>query len=151
MTSVPPVTPVRSAASSTPPEPTLQPEANKHFPHFTLMVRARHRSDAYELMDLGAHGVYREHLDTSIRLGEDVLRALGHGAYSARRAGQQFRQNDEDALMTLAAERHDMATCVRSVRAQIAQQAALLTADRELDPTAGDHAWDSEQLRTLRS
>jgi CPA2 family monovalent cation:H+ antiporter-2 len=121
--------------------------ARQHFPHLTLMVRARHRMEAYELMDLGADGVYREHQDTSIRLGVDVLRRLGRRAYSAYRAGQQFAKYDEEAMAKLAPSRHDLKQYISRVRHEIALQEALLTADLEHDPTAGDHAWDSEEMR----
>jgi CPA2 family monovalent cation:H+ antiporter-2 len=121
--------------------------AQKHFPHLRVFVRARHRSDAYEFMDLAVAGVYREHLDTSIRLGVDVLRTLGHRGYSAYRAGQQFRRYDEAAMAELARQRHDMPAYISSVRERIAEQEALLTADRRQDPTASDHAWDSEAMR----
>ena len=60
-------------------------------------MRARHRFDAFELMDAGVSDVYRQHLDTSIRLGEDVLRHLGYRAYTAHRAGLKFRRYDEEA------------------------------------------------------
>jgi CPA2 family monovalent cation:H+ antiporter-2 len=121
--------------------------ARKHFPHLELLVRARHRFDAYEYLDLGVRHVYRHHLDTSVRLGVDVLRLLGHRAYTAYRAGQQFMRYDEAALARLAAERYDMNRYIVTARAQIAEQEALLLADREIDPTSGDGAWDSEELR----
>jgi CPA2 family monovalent cation:H+ antiporter-2 len=121
--------------------------ARKHFPQLTLMTRARHRFDAYELMDLGVRHVYRQHQDTSVRLGVDILRLLGHRAYSAYRAGQQFLRHDEAAMATLATKRHDMAEYISSVRQEIAQQEALLMADRDTDPTSSDHAWDSEEMR----
>jgi CPA2 family monovalent cation:H+ antiporter-2 len=122
--------------------------ARKHFPHLAVMTRARHRYDAYELMDLGVSQVYRQHQDTSVRLGVDILRQLGHRAYSAYRAGQQFLRYDEAAMTSLAATRHNMSAYITSVRQQIAHQEALLLADRELDPTSSDRAWDSEELRT---
>src|ERR1035437_9724102 len=58
------------------------PEANydlvektkKMFPHLTIMVSARSRLDAYELIDMGVKDIYRESLDTSVRLGIDVHR-----------------------------------------------------------------------------
>ena len=125
--------------------------ARKHFPNLRLMVRARHRFDAYDLMELGVTDIYRQHLDTSIRMGADVLRGLGHRAYSAYRSGQQFRRYDEAALARLAAVRHNQADYIVSTRAQIAEQEALLLADREVDPTGGDRAWDSEEMRTTLS
>jgi CPA2 family monovalent cation:H+ antiporter-2 len=126
---------------------TLATTAKKHFPQLTVMVRARHSADAYELMDLGVRHVYRHHQDTSVRLGVDVLRQLGHRAYSAYRAGQQFLRHDEAAMSALAARRHDVAEYISSVREEIAHQEALLLADREIDPTRSDHAWDSEEMR----
>ena len=121
--------------------------ARKHFPQLELLVRARHRFDAYDYMDLGVRHVYRHHLDASVRLGVDVLRRLGHRAYTAHRAGQQFLRYDEDALARLATERYDMNRYIVTARAQIAEQEALLLADRAIDPTSSDHAWDSEELR----
>ena len=126
---------------------SLVTTARKHFPNLTIMMRARHRFDAYELMDLGVRQVYRQHQDTSVRLGVDILRQLGHRAYSAHRAGQQFLRYDEAAMTTLAAARHNMAAYITSVREEIAHQEALLLADREIDPTTSDHAWDSEEMR----
>jgi len=119
----------------------------RHFPNLTVYVRARHRFEAYELMDQGVQHIYREHLDSSVRLGVDVLKQLGHRAHSAHRAGQAFRHHDEAALASLARERHDMSRYIVSVRDQIAQQEALLLADRDFDHTAGDGSWDSEALR----
>jgi len=125
--------------------------ARKHFPNLRLMVRARHRFDAYDLMELGVTHIYRQHLDTSIRMGVDVLRGLGHRAYTAYRSGQQFLRYDEAALARLAAVRHNQADYIVSTREQIAEQEALLLADREIDPTSGDHAWDSEEMRATTS
>jgi len=123
--------------------------AKRHFPHLQLLVRARHRFDAYELMDLGIKDAYRDHLDTSIRVGVDVLRMLGHRAHSAHRAGQQFREYDEAGLARLAPLRHDMKDYISSVRELIALQEQLLASDRGREPGSGDHAWDSEELREV--
>jgi CPA2 family monovalent cation:H+ antiporter-2 len=123
--------------------------AKKHFPHLRVLVRARHRFDAYELLDLGIKDIYRDHLDTSIRLGVDVLRHLGHRAHSAYRAGQQFREYDEAGLAKLAPLRHDMKDYISNVRELIALQEQLLASDRARDPGSADHAWDSEELRTV--
>jgi CPA2 family monovalent cation:H+ antiporter-2 len=111
------------------------------------MVRAKNRYDAYELMDLGAKNIYREHLHTSVRLGVDVLRKLGHRSYSAARAAQNFIRYDEAAMWELYEHRHDQKEYILNVRKQIELQEMLLKNDRQHDPTANDHAWDSEFLR----
>lgn len=121
--------------------------AQRHFPHLRILVRARHRGEAYELLDRSVTGVYRDHLDTSIRMGVDVLRLLGHRGHAAYRAGQDFARYDEAALARLASSRHDAGRYISDVRGEIALQEALLKADREHDPAAGDHAWDSEEMR----
>ena len=72
-------------------------KARKLFPHLTVMARAKNRFDAYELMDMGLENIYREALDTSIRLGVDALVKLGYRRYSAVRAGQTFMKYDESS------------------------------------------------------
>lgn len=119
----------------------------KHFPHLELMVRSQNRFDSYELMDMGVKNIYRGHLDTSVRMGVDVLRRLGHRSYSAVRAGQNFLKYDEEALWKLAEHRHDMKQYIYNVRRQIELQEVLLNNDKQFNPTDGDHAWDSEHMR----
>jgi CPA2 family monovalent cation:H+ antiporter-2 len=68
----------------------LVEKTKKTFPNLTVMVRARNRLDAYEMLDMGINDIYRESLDTSVRLGIDVLAKLGVRKYSATRAGQNF-------------------------------------------------------------
>lgn len=119
----------------------------KHFPNLHLMVRARNRYDAYELLDLGVRDIYRESLDTSVRMGVDVLTKLGYRRYTATRAGQKFLRYDEEALKELAVHRRDAKQYVSRVREQIALQEQLLNEDLEHDPSANDHAWDSSHVR----
>lgn len=119
----------------------------KHFPHLELYFRARNRYDAYELMDAGVKHIYRESLDTSVRMGVEVLRAMGFRAYSATRAAQNFLKYDEESMWKLASERHDQEKYITRVREEIAEQEKLLEDDMSFDPTTTDHAWDSEQMR----
>lgn len=114
------------------------------FPNLTVMVRAKSRIDAYELIDEDVKNIYRESLDTSVRLGIDVLIALGFRKYSATRAGQNFIKYDEAALHKLAQHRHQQETYIFTAREQIEMQEQLLANDREVNPTLYDHAWDSD-------
>jgi CPA2 family monovalent cation:H+ antiporter-2 len=122
----------------------LVEKTKKLFPHLTIMVRAKSRLDAYELIDMGVKDIYRESLDTSVRLGIDVLTKLGVRKYAATRAGQNFIKYDEAALHQLARHRHDQDTYIFNSREQIQLQEQLLTNDREVNPTLNDHAWDSD-------
>ena len=113
------------------------------FPNLKVMVRAKNRQDAYELFDMGINDVYRESLDTSVRLGVDVLVHLGVRKYTATRAAQNFIKYDEAALKELARHRHDQSAYIFNTREQIQIQEQLLTKDREGNAHANDHAWDS--------
>ena len=121
--------------------------AKKHFPKLEVMVRARNRVDAYELLDLGINNIYREHLDTSIKLGVDVLVKLGRRSYTANRAGQNFKKYDEDAMRELFQHRHNKKVYISEVRQQIEIQEELMKSDIEHQPNLNDHVWDGEHMR----
>ncbi len=123
----------------------LVKKTKTEFPQLTIMVRARNRLDAYELIDEGVSNIYRESLETSVRIGVDVLVKLGFRKYSATRAGQNFIKYDEAALPVLAAHRHNQERYIFSTREQISIQEELLTNDREVNPTINDHAWDRDE------
>jgi len=122
----------------------LVEKIQKHYPQLTIMVRTKDREDAYEMLDMGVKDVYRESLDTSIRLGVDALVKLGYRRYAATRAGQNFLKYDEAALIELAPHRHDEKSYIYNAREQITLQEQLLANDREVNPTINDHAWESD-------
>jgi voltage-gated potassium channel Kch len=78
----------------------------KHFPQLHIFVRASNRYDAYDLMNAGMLHIYRESLDTSVRLGVDAMTMLGFSAYSATRLGKRFLNYDEQNLKKLASIRN---------------------------------------------
>jgi monovalent cation:H+ antiporter-2, CPA2 family len=119
----------------------------KNFPGLEIMVRVSGRSDAYEMIDFGIKDIYRDYLDTSVRLGVDVLVKLGHRRYSALRAGQNFIRYDEAALIKLAPHRHDEKSYIYNAREQIQEQEQLLTNDREADPSLHDHTWELDPYK----
>jgi CPA2 family monovalent cation:H+ antiporter-2 len=118
----------------------------KLFPSLTIMARAADQQDAYDYIDKGIDNIYRESLDTSIRMGIDVLVKLGYRKYTATRAGQDFIRHDEDALRKLALHRHDENAYISTTREHIRMQEELLASDREINPTVNDHAWDSDMF-----
>lgn len=118
------------------------------FPNLTVMARARNRLDAYDLIDAGVDNIYRESLDTSVRLGVDALVKLGFRRYTATRAGQNFIRYDEGALRILASHRHDQLSYIFKTREQISIQEELLANDRNTIPNINDHAWDSDEYKT---
>lgn len=120
-----------------------------HWPRLAIMARAFDWDDAHELLAAGVPHVYRESLDTAVRLGTDALHLLGFRAYAAHRAGLRFVRHDEQTLRELTALRRgdDQRAYVGEVRRRIEQLEAMLRADlaeRDLDADGG---WDPESLR----
>jgi len=70
----------------------------EHFPHLTIVARARNRQHTYRLLNLGVTHVFRETLASSLELTEDVLEAVGYPTDDARDAVARFRDHDEQML-----------------------------------------------------
>jgi CPA2 family monovalent cation:H+ antiporter-2 len=117
----------------------------KHFPDLRMLVRAQNRFDAYDLMNEGMLHVYRETIDTAMRLGVDVLRLLGHRAYSAQRAARTFLRHDEANLKKLAAIK-DPKDYLMVVKEYIEDIEKVLEEDRKDKKLSVDMGWDEESL-----
>jgi CPA2 family monovalent cation:H+ antiporter-2 len=52
-------------------------KVKKHFPHLKILARARNRSDAFDLYDMGIGNFYRENLYSAVHLGVDALVETG--------------------------------------------------------------------------
>ena len=121
--------------------------ARKHFPQVTLLARARNRSEAYELLDAGVEHVFRDKLDSSLKLGVQALRLLGFRAHQAHRAAQTFRRHDEQAVRELAAMRHDQKLYISTARQRIEDLEELLLGDLADPGEMRDAGWDPDSLR----
>ncbi|KAB7731262.1 potassium transporter [Rudanella paleaurantiibacter] len=122
----------------------------KHFPHLQILARAMDWSDAYELVDAQVPHtrVYRETLDTSVRMGVDVLRELGVRAYHAQRAAHLFIKQDLTHLDELARVRHDEKLYFNTTRRQLREIEQLMEfneKNRWLKEI--NDGWDTETLR----
>ena len=115
-----------------PPEKRLEiiETIKKHFPDLRMYVRAQNRFDAYNLMNAGMLNVYRETIDTALRLGVDVMKVLGHKEYSATRAARKFFRKDEATLKKLASIR-DSDEYISAARYYIEELENMLRADME--------------------
>ena len=121
--------------------------AHKHFPHLQILARAFDWQDAHDLLDAGVPYVYRETLDTSLRLGTDALRLLGFRAYQAQRAAQTFLRHDEESVRALTGQRGDRAVYLIAARQRIADLERILQADLTETDLARDDGWDAAPLR----
>ena len=120
-----------------PPEKRLEmiETIKKHFPDLRMFVRAKNRYDAYDLMNAGMLHVYRETLDTSLRLGVDVMKILGHSQLSTMRAAKKFFTYDESTLKHLSSIR-DKEEYIVTQRSYIEELEKMLRADMEENKTA---------------
>jgi Kef-type K+ transport system membrane component KefB/Trk K+ transport system NAD-binding subunit len=117
----------------------------KHFPHLHILVRATNRYDAYDLMNAGMLHVYRETLDTSVRLGVDAMKLLGHRAHTAKRLARTFLKHDEKNLKKLASIRNQE-EYINTIKQYIREIESIVQADAD-GPSLVDTAWDPETLR----
>ncbi len=132
------------------PERTLRlvETAQKHFPSLQILARAFDWNDAHDLLDAGVDYVYREALDSSLRMGEDALKLLGFRAYQSKRAALKFLKHDEDSLRQLTEMRQeDRGIYINAARKRIQDLERLLQSDLEDEGLERDAGWDAESLR----
>jgi Kef-type K+ transport system membrane component KefB len=132
------------------PEMTLElvHTAQKHFPNLIILARAFDWPDAHDLLGAGVEHVYRDTLDTSLRVGQDALGMLGFRKYQAYRATQRFRRHDDESLRALMdARKEGRASYVSGARARIEDLDQAIRSDM----TGGDEdmevGWDPGTLR----
>jgi hypothetical protein len=90
--------------------------------------------------------VYRESLDTSLRMGVDALRMLGLRATQAHHAARTFRHHDERNVREQAFIQNDREFFDSASKA-IRSLEELLTRELDGDAESGESAWDSASLR----
>ncbi len=117
------------------------------YPHVELMIRAKNRDEAYDLLNLGFENIYRETLDTSLSLAKDVLNKLGFRKYTLHRQVQNFIKYDEESLRRLAKESREDDNYIFKARKEIEEQEKLLDQDLKRGLIDYDTLWDSEQIR----
>jgi CPA2 family monovalent cation:H+ antiporter-2 len=120
----------------------------KHFPHVKLKIRAKSRVDAYQLLRLGVESVYRESLDTSVKMASDVLFDLGYRKHTVLKQAGKFIKYDEKSMRRLANTRVNSDDYISRVREEIAQQEAMLKADLMSAPLrVTEEYFDKEPVR----
>lgn len=131
------------------PEKTLDlvHTARKHFPNLQIMARAFDWGDAHMLIEAGVTHVYRQSLDTALRMGTDALHELGFRAHQSYRAAQVFRSHDERSLRELSGLRADRGGYLSAARQRIEELERLMQADRADAGLDRDMGWDPESLR----
>lgn len=116
----------------------------KHFPHLRLLVRASGRIHAFRLTRIGVTDIFRETLDSSLRMAIEALRELGVRGYQAHRAARKFRAHDERAVKELAElwGKDDQIYFSEARRLVTAVEQAFAS-DRQKLSDAEDDGWDA--------
>lgn len=129
------------------PENTLSlvRKIKKHYPHVKLMVRAKNRNHAVDLVHLGVDKIYRETLETSIQLAGDVLSELGYRKYTIFGQSQKFMKMDSESLRRMAMKSKIEDDFIFKMREEIAEQEKMLNEDLNRGLVEIDELWDREQ------
>jgi len=119
--------------------------ARRRFPHLKIIARARNVQHVIELLnrEIPLESVQRETFLAALALGEQALRALGHGAYAAHRRALTFRRANEALLRDMYAHWDEglerRISLQKAARAQLEQN---LAADEKAITERRDHGWD---------
>ncbi|SIS72410.1 Kef-type potassium/proton antiporter, CPA2 family [Zobellia uliginosa] len=118
------------------------------YPQVKIMVRAKNRYVAYEFLNMEIDHIYRESLETSLKLASEVLSQMGFRKYTLQRQAQNFIKYDEDSLRRLAKEGQiGDDNYIFKARKELEQQEKLLEQDFKRGIVEFDSHWDSEQIR----
>jgi len=116
--------------------------AKEHFPHLKIISRARSWSNYTDMIDAGITNIYREYLESSLRMAADALSCSGFRSYQVERAVKKFRKHDERLLRDLASERRDDKIFIRDGRRNIEELERMMLDDLENEAKDKDLGWD---------
>ena len=121
----------------------LTQTVKREFPNLTILVRAKGRDHAYQLINLGVRYIFRETLDSSLELTAQALRLLGFGVYRAQRAARTFKAYDEESVRQLAAfVNSDEKDFLGEIRRRVRTLDELFEAERAGQAFQYDKGWD---------
>ena len=104
----------------------------KHFTHLKIYARARNRFHYFRLRDLGIEHITRETFSSSVKLGGEVLLALGLDAAMATRTTSTFTEYDCRLIESQYAVNKDEALLIQTAQAAGRELEELFEADTEV-------------------
>jgi glutathione-regulated potassium-efflux system ancillary protein KefC len=119
--------------------------ARQHFPHLTIVARARNISHWVELRTRGVEGVERETFESALRSARRALEHLGVARYEARERADLFRRENLRALEDMLPVFGDETRRLSAAKAGREQLEKQFTREKEaLDRTHGGWAAEPE-------
>jgi glutathione-regulated potassium-efflux system ancillary protein KefC/glutathione-regulated potassium-efflux system protein KefB len=101
----------------------------RHFPHLTIVARARNRRHEYHLMDFGIKHIFRETLLSSLAMSEQLLSDLGFEEQEVERLITTFRVKDEQLVREQHAVQHDEEQLIQTARDTARELELLIKSD----------------------
>ncbi|WP_432410038.1 monovalent cation:proton antiporter-2 (CPA2) family protein [Rasiella sp. SM2506] len=118
------------------------------YPHVELLIRAKNRYEAYDLLNLGMENIYRESLETSLTLAKDVLSKMGFRKHTLTTQVENFIKYDEEILRRLAKEpKRGNESYIFLARKELEQQEKVLNEDFKRGIVEYDKHLNSEHIR----
>lgn len=93
-----------------------------HYPHITLIVRARDRAHAYQLAELGVENPIREIYESSLSAAMRTLNEIGYTEGQSQRAIDIFREHDQSLLhqaIAISKDPKELALLVKQSRKEL--------------------------------
>ena len=118
----------------------------KHFPKLRVLVKAKNRKNAYDVIAHGFEDVYLEPMDSSLNIGVQALKMLGFRSHQAVRAANKFKKYETKSVFELAKMRDDRSKYMQSARELISYLENLLLKDVNFKDTNRDLGWDKQSL-----
>ncbi|OWQ91334.1 glutathione-regulated potassium-efflux system protein KefC [Roseateles aquatilis] len=116
--------------------------ARQHFPHLTIVARARNVQHYYTLRELGVELIERETLDSALMSARSVLEKLGWTPHAARQLAWRFRRHSVEQMERMRPHRGDLDTLIAmSKRGQAQLEERLAAERRALADGRGGQPW----------
>ena len=113
----------------------------EHFPHLSIVARARNVTHLYQLRDRGVPHIERELFDASMRSARSVLEALGWPAHEARQSAMRFRQMNLDLTEQIYPHYKDRARLISASKQGRNQLAEQIAREREAQAKRRPQNW----------
>jgi glutathione-regulated potassium-efflux system ancillary protein KefC len=105
--------------------------AREHFPHLTLIARARNVQHYYQLLDRGVTLIERETFDSALMSARGVLEALGFERHQARNLALRFRRHNLEQLNEAAPHFKDESKLIAMSKIGRAQMEQFMAEERQ--------------------
>jgi len=116
-------------------------EMIKHrYPALPIYARARDRTHAHRLLDLGVKSLQRETFLSSLDITRQVMRGLGHSEREVERSISTFRKHDDRRLIEDYKDASDTEKLVEKARTDAARLEKLFAEDAEEERKLAGHA-----------